>query len=128
MINTNAQKFVLLFGILVSLFCLWAIIKPQRVHALVRGVTDTTWGYLLAAGVRLLLGLALLLAAPGSKFPTTFVVLGWVTIAAAVGIVIMGRERMGRLIEWFSRLSEATVRAWLMLGVAFGLILAYGVW
>lgn len=128
MIHTIAHKFILLFGIFVSLFCLWAIVVPQKVHALVRGVTDTTWGYLLAAGVRLLLGLALLLAAPGSRFPTTFVVLGWVTIAAAVGIVLMGRERMGRLIDWFSRLSDTAVRAWLMLGVAFGLLLAYGVW
>jgi hypothetical protein len=53
--------------------------------------------------------------------------MGWLTIAAAVGLLIIGQDRLKILAEWFDRLSNTVYRAWLIIAVAFGLFLVYGV-
>lgn len=126
MVTAIAQKTVLVVGVVVCLFALWAMIAPQRVKSFVRVITDTPWGYLVAAGFRLLLGAVLILAAPSSRFPTPFQILGWITIAAAVALLVMGQRRMQRLIGWFYRLPNSLMRAWLLLALVFGAFLVYG--
>ncbi len=127
-INTVAQIIVLLFGIVVCVFSMWAMFVPQRLRQLVSAITYQTWGYYAAAAVRVLLGLALIFAAPGSRFPVVFLLVGWLAIAAAVGLLIVGQDRLTKLVAWFNRLSDMIFRAWLLTAVVFGLFLAYGVW
>ncbi len=125
--NTPAQSIVLLIGVLMCVLAVWAVIVPDRLRHWVRVITDQPWGYYFAAAVRLLLGLALIFAAPGSRFPVAFQVLGWLTIAAAVGLLIMGQARLSQLAAWFNRLSDPVVRSWLVLALVFALFLIYGI-
>jgi len=125
-INTIAQFIVLLFGIAVCVLAVWAMFVPERLRLLVRTITYQTWGYYVAATVRILLGLALIFAAPGSRFPVVFQFVGWLTIFAAVGILIIGQDRLRKLVEWFDRLSNTVYRAWLVIALVFGLFLIYG--
>jgi hypothetical protein len=103
------------------------MLAPEKIMKLVYGVMDKDWGIHAAVVVRLLLGAALIIAAPGSRFPQIFEIIGWIAIVAAIAIVFMGRERLRRFIAWFERLSQAMIRTWLLFGIAFGAFLVYGI-
>lgn len=125
--NTIARIIVLLFGIAVCVLSVWAMFVLERLRQLVSAITDQPWGYYVAAAVRVLLGVALIFAAPGSRFPVVFQFVGWLAIVAAVGLLIMGQDRLRKLVEWFDQLSDTVYRAWLVIAVIFGLFLVYGV-
>ena len=80
----------------------------------------------LAVGIRLLLGVALIVAAPASLFPLVFRVIGVIAILAALALPIMGIERIRRLVGWFAALPSLALRLWLVFGFAFGAFLVYG--
>ncbi len=90
-------------------------------------VVDQDWGIYFAVVVRLLMGAALIVAAPVSNFPVVFEVLGWIAIVAAVALILIGRERMAALIAWFVRRPTWLMRLWLLFGMAFGGFLIYGI-
>jgi hypothetical protein len=128
MVVIGSQIVVLVLGIAVCVLSAWGAYAPEKLVRLVTGVMDQEWGIYLAVIVRLLLGLALIIAAPYSRFPLVFQALGWIAIVAAVALAFMGRERLRRLVAWFERFSPAIIRLWLLFGVAFGGFLIYGIW
>ena len=73
------------------------------------------------------MGAALIVAAPVSKFPVVFEILGWIAIAAAVAIIFIGRERVAAIAAWFVRCPASLIRLWLLVGIAFGGFLIYGI-
>jgi hypothetical protein len=91
------------------------------------GAVDEDWGIHVAVVARLILGAALVIAAPGSRFPLIFEILGWFAIFAAVVIVLMGRERLRRFVALFERMSPLLIRIWLLFGAAFGAFLVYAI-
>ncbi len=127
MVVTGSQIVILVLGITVCVLALWGVYAPEKLVKLVSGVMDQDWGIYFAVIVRVLLGLALIIAAPDSRFPLIFQVLGGIAIIAAAGLAFMGRKRIRGLITWFERFSPAIVRLWLLFGVAFGGFLIYGV-
>jgi hypothetical protein len=90
-------------------------------------VVDQHFGFSFAVTVRLILGLALIIAAPASPFPRVFQVLGWITIFAAAGLLWLGRRRMRNFVGWFERSTPLVIRLWLIFGIAFGALMIYGV-
>ena len=122
-----SQAVVLVFGIVVGVLSIWGIIAPTRLISIVRSVMDRGFGIYAAVIARVLLGVALIIAAAESRFPTGFEILGWIAIAAAVGLAFIGRERLRKFIGWFDRFSPAQIRLWLVLGIVFGGFLVYGV-
>jgi hypothetical protein len=127
MLISASQAVVLALGVAVCALSLWGMFAPDKMMKLVYGVMDKDWGIHLAVVVRLLLGAALIIAAPDSRFPQVFEVLGWIAVIAAVAIVFMGRERLRRFVALFQRFSPAIIRTWLIFGVAFGAFLVYGI-
>jgi hypothetical protein len=126
--STSLAKIgILFFGIAVSVFSVWAIFVPERLRKLISAITDRALGYYVAAAVRLLLGITLIIAAPDSRFPVIFEIIGWLTIVAAVILLLIGQEQQRKLAVWFDRFPEMAIRSWLVLGVAFGAFLACGV-
>ena len=79
------------------------------------------------AGIRLALGLALLLVAEHSALPSAFTIFGWIMLAAAVAIPFIGTPRIQALIDWMETLPTVAVRAWVLVGIAFGVFLLLGV-
>ena len=51
--------------------------------------------------VRLVMGPILIFVAPESRFSVFFEALGWVFIVAAIVILVSGRDRIGRMLNWF---------------------------
>lgn len=127
MLVNLSQAIVLIIGSLVCALSAWGIYAPGRLMELVRNALDRKLGIQAAVAARVLLGAALILAAPESRFPAVFEALGWIAILAAIGLAFMGRERLRRFIGWFDRFSPALIRLWLLLGLAFGGLLVYGV-
>jgi hypothetical protein len=121
------QIVILLFGIVVCGISIWAIFVPERLLQMIMAINDKRVTYLVAVGVRLLLGVTLVLAAPDSAFPGVFEVIGWLTIFAAVILSLLGKGLQRKLAAWFSGLSRLAIRGWLLLAIAFGLFLVAGV-
>jgi hypothetical protein len=115
------------FGLAVFVLSIWGMFAPLKLIELVKSIAVGKWGMHVAVIVRIVLGAALIVAAAQSRFPTAFQVLGWLTLAAALGLLLVGQRGMGRVVAWFEHFSPALVRAWLLLGLAFGGVLFYGV-
>jgi hypothetical protein len=123
-----SQIFVLLIGVTVIMLAGWGVFAPEKLMTFVGSAMDKYWGIYVAVIVRLILGSALIIVAPASRFPAIFEALGVIAIVAAIALAFMGRERMRRFITWWSeRFSVLFVRLWLLFGVAFGGFLVYGV-
>lgn len=127
MISLIAQSIVFLIGLLVCVLSVWGCFVPDRLTKLVMRVMDQDWGIYFAVVIRLLMGAALIVAAPVSRFPVVFEILGWIAIVAAVALILIGRERMAALIAWFLRSQAWLIRVWLLFGMAFGGFLIYGI-
>ena len=127
MLSATSQILVLAFGVLVCALSAWGMYAPDRLWKLVNGAMEKDWGIQVAVIARLLLGAALIVSAPDSLFPLTFEILGWFAIAAAVIILLLGRERLRNFISWFEHFSHAAIRLWLLFGIAFGAFLIYAI-
>jgi len=128
MVITVSRIVVLVLGISMCMFAAWGIYAPQKLLQFVKRMMDEDWGIYFAVIVRLLLGVALIISAPDSRFPLTFLILGWIAIVAAVVAAFMGRGRLRSFINWWiERFSPAGVRVWVLLAMAFGGFLIYGV-
>ena len=113
------------FGVLIVAMSLWGLYQPQSVVRLVRSVATSRFGMPFAVSVRVLLGFALIFAASSTPFPQIIFALGVIALIAAVGIFLMGMERINRLVDWFANASAATLRAAFVFGAAFGGFLLY---
>ena len=127
MLIAASQIVVLALGVIVCALSVWGMVAPDKLWKLVNGAMEKNWGIYVAVVTRLLLGAALIIVAPESRFPLVFEILGWFAIVAAVIILFAGRDRLQRFVAWFEQSSQAMIRVWLLLGTAFGAFLVYGV-
>lgn len=122
-----SQIIVLLLGTVVCGLSVWGMFVPEKLWKMVNGALGQDWGIYLAVIVRLILGGALIIVAPESRFPLVFEALGWFAIVAAAAIAIMGRKRLRNFVAWFKNTSTIVIRVWLIFGAAFGVFLFFGV-
>ncbi len=125
----NLSKIVVAAGgVFLCGFGIWGFLAPQKLMQWVKDTMDAEWGFWFAILVRVLLGVTLLTVAPTSRFPSAFLVIGWIAIAAAIGVAMMGREILRKFAHWFlDKFSPALIRVWLLFALAFGGFLIYGV-
>jgi hypothetical protein len=102
------------------------IASPSRLLEAVR-YFQTPAGLYFAAGIRVLLGVALLFAAPASRAPGLIYILGVIIIIIGFITLFFGLERFRRLLDWWSAQGSAFVRGWAVLALLFGLSLAYAI-
>ena len=128
MVILVSQISLLVIGVTIIVLAGWGMFAPEKLMTFVTSEMDKSWGIYVAVIVRLVMGSALIIVAPASRFPIVFQALGVIAIVAAIALVLMGRERIRRLLAWFSeRFSASIIRLWLLFGVAFGGLLVYGV-
>ena len=100
------------------------LIDPDRLLATVRSF-QRPGGLYVAAGIRLILGAALYLAADDSRAPETLRVWGIVVVLAGLATPVFGRERFARLLDWWAGLGPGFVRSWAAFALLFGLALVF---
>lgn len=115
-----------LFGVLIVGMSLWGIFAPQALIGVVVQTWRKPWGMAFAIAVRVVMGIVFILAAEATRFPLFFELFGYLAIAAALGIALMGRDRVDRLINYWQKKSATLLRCWLLLGVALGAFFIYG--
>ena len=122
-----SQIGVLVLAGIVFVLSAWGMYSPESLIRMVTRAMDQRYGMYVAVIVRLVLGVSLIVVAPESRFPLAFLVLGWFTIVAAVGLVAIGQQRVRGIIAWTGRFSASIFRLWLLVGMAFAGFLIYGV-
>jgi hypothetical protein len=100
------------------------VASPERLIAILRRY-ETPGGLRVSAVVRVVLGVALFLAAPTSKAPDLIRLFGVISIAAGLMIPCLGLARIGKLVDWWSARPAFVFRAWAMVALAFGLYLVW---
>jgi hypothetical protein len=117
-------QWVLLIGALICAISLFLILRPAQLPGLLDRVFGSRWLY-AAALVRLMLGAALIAAAPGVAFPGAVELCGWLFVLGGLGLVVIPAPLLRRIADWFSALSPLATRLWLILALSFGLFLVY---
>jgi hypothetical protein len=116
------------FGFIFILLGLGAAIRPHTLLRLARKVRIKTWLRLLAFGVRLGIGVILLLVAASTAFPLAIQVIGVLLIASAVVVLVVGNDGLQRIIGWALGLGPVAVVAGGVIGIACGGLLIYAAW
>ena len=115
---------VSLVGLALILVGIFGILTPQRLADTVRG-WPVRGRFLTVVGVRLVIGITFILAAPATRFPTAILVLGVAAVVAAVALMLAGSKRVDALIQWWFRQSAGFTRGWCILAVLVGVALVY---
>ena len=112
-----AHVLAIVSALLGALFLL-GVVNPRRLIAVARNLVGGT-GVAGAVGVRLLLAALLWFSAPVSSSPGTFRVLSSVMLVAALSALVLGTDRIVRLVDRMADWRPVFVR----LPIAVGLVL-----
>ena len=103
------------------------VINPEMVFGLLRRRLESVGLHIIAVVVRVILGVALIMCAAGSKYPTAILIIGWISIIAATVLAVMGRANFMRLMSWALSLSNSFGRIGGFLAIIFGGFLIHAV-
>ncbi len=112
----------LLFAVVAAV----GVVSPPRLLGALRKL-QTPGGLILLGIIRVLVGVAFLLAASASKAPGLFAIVGVIAIIKGVTVPLLGVERFRRLLDWWSARGSLLHRGWALLAMAISLALAYAV-
>ena len=118
---------VMLFGAATIAAGIIIVINPESVFGLMRRKLNTLGLHILAVVVRIIMGVALIICAAESKYPTAILILGWISIVAASVLGIMGRPNFKRLMSWALSVAPSFGRIGGLLAILFGGFLIYAV-
>ena len=118
-------KVVIVFGVLITLAGLYMAARPAKFIDRIESLGDRTWVYAAAIGVRAVLGLILVQQAMNSKFPLIIEILGWISLAAAALLAMLGRRRFTRLMLWITARARPFAPVGGLLAVLFGAFLVF---
>ena len=114
-----------LFGLALFLAGAVIIVKPELIFGSLRKNYEKVSLHVLAVGMRAILGVLLILCAGESKFPFVIELLGWLSIAAAATLAVIGRRRFIGLMSWAFSLLKPYGRVGGLFAMAFGGFLVY---
>ncbi len=116
---------IILFGILTLFAGIVIIINPEVIFGFLRNHLDKLVLHILAVVVRLVLGGLLIHQSNVSRFPFVIEVIGWLSIAAAIILAVIGRCNFTRLMSWALSLVKPIGRIGGVIAGAFGAFLIY---
>ncbi|MFB3819727.1 MAG: hypothetical protein ACE147_18885 [Candidatus Methylomirabilales bacterium] len=97
---------------------------PRQFHRLLLLVEQKRW-LNLAMLLRLLIGVVMLAAAPGTRLPRFVLAAGIVTLLSGLLSPLLGHDRLVRMAAWWARRPDGLVRLWGLLAFALGLLIVY---
>lgn len=115
---------VKILGILVIAMAVLIIIRPQALKKLI-GFFQEGKAIYLGAVSRLIIGVFLLLAASGCRYPSIVIALGIITLAMGILTFIIGIERCRAWLKAIGEKSELIHRLIAIIPLAFGILLVY---
>ncbi len=112
-------------GVLLLLAGIVIIINPDLIFGFFRNNADKLFLHILAVGLRIVFGLILIYQSNESKFDLAIEIIGWLSIAAAIIMALIGRRNFIRLISWFLSYTSSIGRIGGLLAMGFGAFLIY---
>lgn len=100
------------------------LLAPAKFRVLL-GAMTSRWRFLAAIVLRLGMGLLLWFAADQLRFPHVMRIIAVIAFAAALGVLIMGRERLDKLVDWWLTRPDRLFRFSMFFAGAFGAFLVY---
>ncbi|MEM6987776.1 MAG: hypothetical protein AAF499_14710 [Pseudomonadota bacterium] len=110
-------------GVLIGLSGVLLLTQPSVLMGFLQRHRTHPFLHAAAVVVRLILGTALVVLADVSRFPVAIAALGWLTLAAAVMLTLIGRDRFQRLMGWVLEQVGPYARAIGCVAVALGAFL-----
>jgi hypothetical protein len=112
------------FGVPIFLLGIVGLMQPDRFRSYL-GEMDSQLRFVLAIVIRVFMGALLWWLAEDLRHTPVMRVLAAIAIFAAVGILIMGRERLDKLVNWWLSLSDGLLRVSALFAALFGAYLVY---
>ena len=110
---------VAILGMLAVLLGFTGLAQPARFRAMFTAM-DSRTRFVLAIVTRLAIGALLWWLADELRHPQVMRVLAVIAVVAAVGVLVMGRSRLDRLIGWWLGQSDSVLRVSALFSMAFG--------
>ncbi len=120
----SAALLVALFTIVVGIV---GLVSPESVTATRRLYFATPVALYTAAGVRVAMGLVVVLCAPASRAPKTLRALGAVMCMQALSATLLGPDRARAILEWETAQGTALLRVGAAVALAAGCFVAFAV-
>ena len=112
------------FGALFVVIGLVGLVQPDRFRSLFAGM-DSQLRFILAIAIRVVMGALLWWLADDLRHPQVMRIIAAIAIFAAVGILIMGRGRLDKLVVWWLSRSDGLLRLSALFAGAFGAYFVY---
>ena len=111
-------------GALIVVLGALGLVQPDRFRAMF-STMDSRSRFVFAIVIRLAIGAFLWFAADELRFPAVMRVLAVIAVMAAVGILVMGRKRLDRLVDWWLSKPDSVLRVSAVFAATFGAFLVY---
>lgn len=109
-------------GILLIVVGLFGVVRPRVLQRWVVGM-ESRRRYALAVAIRLALGVFLLAVAPEARWAGATRVLGYVVLAAALVVLLMGPRRLDAAVQWWTTKPLVALRFAAVAALAFGALM-----
>ncbi len=113
-----------LVAVLMILLGVTGLVAPNGLLSIAR-YTVTPGGLYAVAAIRLAIGIILLAAASGSRFPTILRVLGALALIGGIATLFLGVDRARAIVDWASAQGMTVIRGFAVFAVAIGSFIAY---
>jgi hypothetical protein len=98
-------------------------VSPERLFSVADWASRR--GRYIAVALRVVTGLVLILAAPASRSPTGFRVIGALMLLAGLVIALVPNDRWAEFIRWWTGEHRALYRASSLVAIVLGAFIAY---
>lgn len=115
---------VALLGALITILGLLGLVQPERFRGLFT-VLGSQARFILAITVRLGMGVLLWWLADELRHPQVMRILAVIGFVAAAGVLLMGRARLDRLVDWWLARPDRILRVSAAFAGGFGAFLVY---
>jgi hypothetical protein len=123
----SIKLLIIAFSLFIFVMAGMLALRPGLVTEFLLRHAAKTWMHVMAAAIRVIMGVALILYAPQSRFPLTLQVIGWIAVAAGVILALIPPAKFQQLINWAVDRFDRYTRMAGLAAVIFAMFLIYAV-
>ena len=116
---------IIIFGVLTLLSGIFIFLEPEVIFGYLKKHIDKVGLHFMAVALRFFLGALFISQSDVSRYPLVIEILGWLSIAAAIFLMVIGRDIFKRIMTWALSLEKPFVRAGGIVAAGFGTFLVY---